>query len=212
MAGDRTRHPPRRRPRQVRSKGTVEAIVEATARVLSERGYTKTTTARIAKVAGVSIGSLYQYFPSKAALMTALLDRELARTQEHLSLFLAEAGSLEPPALIRAYVRAVVARFGEDPELYRVLVEEIPAVAGTETSHAADERNEELLRSFLASLGDRLAASDLDVAAFLVVRSVRYCALSFARKKGTRGELDEAAFVEQLAQLALKYLLSPAID
>ena len=65
---------PRRRPRQARAQATVDAIIQATARVLIEDGYDRASTNRIAQAAGVSIGSLYQYFPSKEALVAALVE------------------------------------------------------------------------------------------------------------------------------------------
>jgi AcrR family transcriptional regulator len=58
---------PRKLPQQDRSKVTVDAILTATAHILTQEGYDRTTTNRIAELAGVSIGSLYQYFPSKEA-------------------------------------------------------------------------------------------------------------------------------------------------
>jgi AcrR family transcriptional regulator len=64
---------PRKRPQQERSRIAVEAILEATTRILTEEGYEKANTNRIAERAGVSIGSLYQYFPNKESLMTALM-------------------------------------------------------------------------------------------------------------------------------------------
>src|SRR6185437_5949733 len=73
---------PRKIASQQRSRATVDALVEATARVLVEEGYERASTNRIAQVAGVSIGSLYQYFPSKEALVAAAAERhqqELAR-------------------------------------------------------------------------------------------------------------------------------------
>jgi AcrR family transcriptional regulator len=66
---------PRKSPRQARAKATVDAIVEATTQLLLEQGYDKFTTARIAERTGVSIGSLCQYFPNKAALASAVIDR-----------------------------------------------------------------------------------------------------------------------------------------
>ena len=65
---------PRKSPRQARAKATVDAIVEATTQVLLEEGYDQFTTARAAERAGVSVGSLYQYFPNKAALVSAMID------------------------------------------------------------------------------------------------------------------------------------------
>lgn len=65
----------RKVPRQERSKATVEAIIEATARVLVREGYAGATTIRIAEVAGYGVGSLYDYSSNKEALVTALIDR-----------------------------------------------------------------------------------------------------------------------------------------
>ncbi len=62
----------RKRPRQQRSRATVEAICVAAARVLASDGYARASTNRIAEVAGVSVGSLYQYFPNKDALVLAV--------------------------------------------------------------------------------------------------------------------------------------------
>ena len=65
---------PRKQPKQERSQATVEAILTATAHILTEDGYDRLTTNRVAERAGVSIGSLYQYFPHKDALIFALAD------------------------------------------------------------------------------------------------------------------------------------------
>ena len=66
---------PRKQASQERSRATVEALVEATARILVRDGFDKASTNRIGQEAGVSIGSLYQYFPSKEALVVALIQR-----------------------------------------------------------------------------------------------------------------------------------------
>ena len=71
----RVRTAPRKKPRQDRSVATVDAILDATARVLTTTGYDRASTNRVAMAAGVSVGSLYQYFPSKEALVLALIER-----------------------------------------------------------------------------------------------------------------------------------------
>src|SRR5260221_6509172 len=73
----RTRTAPRKQPRQGRSQATVEAILTATSRILVKEGFDRASTNRIAEQAGVSIGSLYQYFPSKEALVVALMQRHI---------------------------------------------------------------------------------------------------------------------------------------
>src|SRR5687768_6850607 len=71
-------HPPRKQPQQARSRDLVTAVVEAAARVFEEQGYEATTTDQVAVVAGVSVGSLYQYFADKDSLLTALHQRHAA--------------------------------------------------------------------------------------------------------------------------------------
>jgi AcrR family transcriptional regulator len=76
---------PRKSPRQERSRRTVERIVEAAARIFHEQGYAGATTNDIADEAGVSVGSLYQYFPNKDALLVALTTRHIEDTTAGLA-------------------------------------------------------------------------------------------------------------------------------
>ena len=69
----------RKQPVQARSRMTLDAILDAATRVLTMESLSGFNTNRVAEVAGVSVGSLYQYFPNKAALMSALIDREQLR-------------------------------------------------------------------------------------------------------------------------------------
>jgi AcrR family transcriptional regulator len=68
---------PRKQPRQSRSRDTVAAVLKAAAQVFTSRGYAATTTNHIAERAGVSIGSLYEYFPNKDALLVALMEQHI---------------------------------------------------------------------------------------------------------------------------------------
>ena len=76
---------PRKTPMQQRSQRTVVTIVDAAARIFAERGYTGTTTNHVAEAAGVSIGSLYQYYPNKDSLLVALEERHLVHVQQSLA-------------------------------------------------------------------------------------------------------------------------------
>src|SRR6185503_19872086 len=95
---------PRKRPRQARSKATVDSILGATARVLVRHGFDGLTTNAVAELAGVSIGSLYQYFPNKEALVGALLERH---TEEMNTSVLAELTRVANLPLVQA-ARAVI--------------------------------------------------------------------------------------------------------
>ncbi|HEX4459575.1 MAG TPA: TetR/AcrR family transcriptional regulator [Polyangia bacterium] len=106
------RQPPkseRRRPVQSRSQVTVDIVLQATLQVLCAVGYRKLTTTRVAEVAGVSVGTLYQYFPDKSALVGAVVSRFLGMLTDYL-VAAVRAGRDEPPEVVlAAMVRAFVA-------------------------------------------------------------------------------------------------------
>lgn len=128
---------PRKRPRQRRSVETVERILDAAARIFDERGYRATTTNHVAEAAGVSIGSLYQYFPNKDALLVSLADRHLddvvARFGHRLAALRAEA----PPIadVLRSLVELTV-ETNDTSRLHAVVFSDCPRTP------ALDERLE----------------------------------------------------------------------
>jgi AcrR family transcriptional regulator len=95
----------RRRPRQARSRQTVEVILEAAARVFRREGF-RATTNRVAAEAGVSIGSLYEYFPNKQALLAALAERHVAVAETEVGSALTETAL---PALLARLQGAILA-------------------------------------------------------------------------------------------------------
>ena len=118
---------PRRRPQQERSRLLVEAILDAAARVLEQHGYAHATTNRIAERAGVSIGSLYQYFPSKDAILVALVERHLAEGAAVVGPLLAGLDPAVPlERTLAELTGAMVELHRHEPGLHRVLVEECP--------------------------------------------------------------------------------------
>lgn len=122
MGRRKTRKKAVREPIQGRSKATVEAILEATAQILAERGYAKTTTNHIAKRAGVSVASFYDYFENKDAAVTAVARRMAERTRTH-ALESAKALMSEPPMqMLRAWLGAMADFALENAALLRVFV------------------------------------------------------------------------------------------
>jgi AcrR family transcriptional regulator len=118
---------PRKSPRQSRSIATVDAIFEATIQVLLNDGLIRLNTTRVARRAGVSVGTLYQYFPNKQALLFAVLERHLAM----LTGAIERACGGEPCAtsemvaetVVKAYLRAKMAQAEVSPALYRIALE-----------------------------------------------------------------------------------------
>ncbi|MFD3482212.1 TetR/AcrR family transcriptional regulator [Streptomyces sp. NPDC058665] len=116
---------PRRKPRQVRAELTRERILTAAAHVFAEHGYAAGTTNRIAESARISIGSLYQYFPNKDAILAELLVRHIDRgTWTRADQLDLSAGSLE--ASVRTLVRDAIDNHRDDPQLLRIMIEEAP--------------------------------------------------------------------------------------
>jgi hypothetical protein len=104
---------------QQRSRLTVHAILEATARILIREGFDKASTNRIAEVAGVSVGSLYQYFPGKEAIVAALIDRHNGDVMQTVQHELIEAVNLPMRQAVRKLVAVAVGAHRIDPKLHR---------------------------------------------------------------------------------------------
>lgn len=117
----------RKQPRQARSRNTMASILEAAAQVFELRGYACTTTDAIAVRAGVSIGSLYQYFPSKDGLLVGLAEQHLAEVAAALGRVLTLLARVPPlERVTEVVVHEVFALHARTPRLHQVLVEEAP--------------------------------------------------------------------------------------
>jgi AcrR family transcriptional regulator len=189
----------------------VEALVEATARVLIADGYDRASTNKIAATAGVSIGSLYQYFPSKEALVAAVIERHTQQLSQvaHAALLRAAAQPIEIG--IRELVRAGVDGHRVDPKLHRVLAEQVPRTGRLETIDAVERYAGPLLRGYLEAHRDEIGVADLDLAAFVLVTAVE--ALTHAAVLRRPDLLDgekAGAFVDEVAGLVLRYLEAPS--
>jgi AcrR family transcriptional regulator len=165
---------PRKRPSQARSKATVEAILVAAAQVFRRQGYAGATTDRIAERAGVSVGSLYQYFPNKDAILVALTERHVdagfALVRELLAETLSDVPPLEP--LLRRFVVAMITLHEREPELHRVLFEEAPLPASLRRQ--LRERENELATDVAALLAvhPEVRMRDPRLTAYVLVQSV----------------------------------------
>src|ERR1700678_2262285 len=116
----------RRRPQQRRARQTFDAVLEAVIRLLKREGLAAITTNRIAEVAGVSIGSVYQYFPNKRAIFIALHARHIDQIDCVIHRTLAEHTESPLEDLIEALVNSMVEVHTADPELSELLQSEVP--------------------------------------------------------------------------------------
>src|ERR1700761_5334875 len=120
----------RRKPQQERALEKVGLMLEAATRILDKQGLAGLTTNRVAEVAGVSIGTVYQYFNDKSELLDALAEREVQALSDAVLATLTGPAPTEPGGRVRAVVRAVLHAYGGRTGVHRLLVEHLLATRG----------------------------------------------------------------------------------
>jgi AcrR family transcriptional regulator len=163
---------PRKIASQERARATVDALVEATARILVKEGFDKASTNRIAEVAGVSVGSLYQYFPSKEALVAAVIERHQQEIMRTVQAELTDVLTQPVDKAVRKLVAVAVTAHRVDPKLHRVLAEQIPRVGKLAKLETFNRENYSLFRTYLERHRDELRVNDLELASFVCVTSI----------------------------------------
>jgi AcrR family transcriptional regulator len=201
----RVRTAPRKKPRQDRSVATVDAILDATARVLTTTGYDRASTNRVAMAAGVSVGSLYQYFPSKEALVAALATRHNAKMSALVRAKLAELAAAPLPVAVRAMVDAMFAAHAVDPKLHKVLIEEVPRIGQLSMLLAAERETEALVAALLESRKGELRRAHAETMAFVLVHVVE--AVTHASVIAEHEPARARRVADELADMVLRYLV-----
>jgi AcrR family transcriptional regulator len=163
---------PRKQPRQERAKATVDSILEATARILVKHGFDGLTTNAVAEAAGVSIGSLYQYFPNKEALVTALLERHMEEMNASVLAELTRVAKLPMAEAARCVVELTIRAHAIDPELHQVLTGEMARVGRLAKFRELDQLSSRMVAGLLAARKDELAIRDPELAAFMLVSTI----------------------------------------
>ena len=203
MSHIRSPKPKRRRPQQERARQTVEAVLDAVIRILKREGFDAVTTNRIAEVAGVSIGSVYQYFVDKRSIFIALHRRHVSAIDRLVETKLVEHAAEPLNQLVRAMVEAMVEAHAADPELHELLMSEVP--------HRADATRDFAVRlhgAFRLAIqsGWRRRKNDrkLDLVVFMVMKMVE--ALSHAAVLERPKSVSLADAKEETVRAVLAYL------
>jgi AcrR family transcriptional regulator len=199
-----TRTTPRKRPRQARSKATVDTILEATTRVLVKQGFDGLSTNAVASAAGVSIGSLYQYFPNKEALVLALIDRHMEEMNAAILAELTRVAKLPLAEAARCVVELTIRAHSIDPDLHRVLTEQVPRIGKLARLREVDEICHRMVAGLLAARRDEIAIRDPDLSAFILVSTiesvVHRAALLYPQK------LKDPRLVDETTLMVTRYL------
>lgn len=154
---------PRKIPRQARARATVEAIIVATAQLLTEQGFDVLTTARAAERAGVSVGSLYQYFPNKQALAAAVVDHYGEKFATSFIQAIEERSDGTLGESVDVMIHAAFVSHPHEPALHRTLIELARRVDRVEKNTQFSNRIARTIERKLARHRDEIAP-DLDIA------------------------------------------------
>ncbi len=197
---------PRKNALQARSRATVDALVEATARILVREGFEKASTNRIAEIAGVSVGSLYQYFPSKEALVAAVINRHNDEIMDVVRKTFAEVADMPVEPAVRRLVTAAMDAHRINPKLHRVLDEQIPR-AGKLDVEASNREVHALVRAYLENHRSELRKIDLDLAAFVCVSTIEAIAHNTVLHRGeVLPEKTAKTLVDETARMVVGFL------
>ena len=189
---------PRRQAKQARSQQTVQAILEAAAQVLEREGYARATTNRIAEAAGVSVGTVYEYFADKESLFDLLIARQIEELVADI-----QRDSIPPEApvatTIRRLLQVAMSSLRGGPGFIRAL-EQVPGASFRRRLQAGRETVIEFVRLWLESRRAELRVKDLGLAAFVAVSAVESIATNAS------DELFDAKLIDELSSMLSLYL------
>jgi len=193
-----------RRPRQARAQATVDAILTATHRIIEAEGPEKLNTNRVAKVAGVSIGSLYQYFPNKAALLAALFERHTHNLLAGIVPLLIEYKDAPIEIVTREAVREMLVAYRVNPRLHvEIMLRTTQDEALQQTLDAEADLHQALV-TFMTYRAPDVRPLDPDIAAWVVSRIVQ--ALCRAAVSERPELLDDDTLLDEITLLILGYV------
>jgi AcrR family transcriptional regulator len=197
----------RKSAKQERSRFTIDAILEATARIVGQVGLDRATTNRIAELAGVSIGSVYQYFPGKEALLAALIEREAQRDLAAMREEMSACADLPLAFVIERTTETLVARHARNPELYRWMLTYVPALGRHPKIRAIAAEGRALLRDTLGAHRDELPPGVEPALAAMILGSAAEAAVHTAIFERPE-TLTDGTLTRELVALAHGYLFA----
>ena len=180
----------------------MEAIIEAAARILDRQGWARFTTNAVAEMAGVSIGSLYQYFPNKLALIETILRRHFDDVLSALRFADKQTSRIER---IECLVSGMIAAHSNHPSLHRVLLEDVPRGKISKSIHQNFEREYWGLYTKLIAANEASGANPRSVVRAQVLSAAISGVVHDAARRGTLRDRSPA-FEQELVHLVDAYL------
>lgn len=193
----------RKQPQQARSNELVAAILDAAIQVLAKEGAQRFTTARVAERAGVSIGSLYQYFPNKAAILFRLQSDEWRRTSELLRDILADRA--KPPLVrLRTLVHAFIRSECEEAAIRVALSDAAPLYRDAPEAQDARAAGEGIVAAFMREALPKAQNAARVLAGELITTTLSEVGRTFSEE--ARSEAEIADYAGAMADMFCAYL------
>ncbi len=182
----------------------MDTILAASARVLVKRGFDGFTTNEVADAAGVSIGSLYQYFPNKEALVAALIEHHIEEMNAAILSELTRVAALPMAEAVRAIIELTIRAHSVEPELHKVLTEQVPRVGRMARLRELDAICHRMVAGILGLRQKELAIRDPELSAFILVAAIESIAHRAALFSPER--LRDPRLVDEACLLVTRYL------
>lgn len=195
----------RKQPKQARATELVAAILQAAAQVLASEGAQRFTTTRVAEKAGVSVGSLYQYFPNKAALLFRLQSDEWRQTTELLCGILEDV-ELSPLERIRTLVHAFIRSECEEAAVRGALNDAAPLYRDAPEAEEVKAMANRTVKAFMQETLPDASAAVRGMTSELVMKTLGAVGADFSEKERTADEIE--AYSDALADMFCAYLRS----
>lgn len=193
----------RKQPKQARATDLVVAVLDAAVQVLRSEGAARFTTARVAARAGVSVGSIYQYFPNKVAILFRLQTDEWRRTSELLQRILAD-GSRPALERLRSLVHAFLRSECEEADVRTALGDAAPLYRDAPEADAARDAGSRVIRDFIEESLPGADAATVALAAELIEVTLTQVGSSFSETP--RSDEEIAAYANAMADMFCAYL------
>lgn len=199
---------PRKEPKQERSRQTYQVILQGAIRVIRRDGIQKLSTNKVAEESGVSIGSLYQYFPSKQAVIAALIDQvleaEYQSCKDDLAIFQPKSGARE---FFKAFFGRYYRGTTEDMPLKKAIVESIPIVDKNDVALTFHKKVTDMVIEYVQE-HYKAQVKDYKTSSFILKYATRAVASSSIDKD--LEELDMDRFLTELSEMMMYHLGVPA--
>ncbi|MFL1386148.1 TetR family transcriptional regulator [Pseudomonas tritici] len=195
----------RKQPQQARSTELVAAILEAAIQVLAKEGATRFTTARVAEKAGVSVGSVYQYFPNKAAILFRLQSDEWQQTSQMLREIL--EGYDEPPLeRLRRLVHAFIKSECEEAQMRGALNDAAPLYRDAPEALAVRAAGQQIFETFMRELLPEVSMQARALACDLILTTLSSVGKEFSGSPRTAEEI--AVYADGMADMFRAYVIA----